>query len=796
MAKKEKSYFEARMDLLGVTPKNNKVSLWQYDAEKRKDVLSEFDIFSRGEKGIDILVYDLSRSLIQFKPDGSRWSKKFIVTRLEHPEVDKNGKQKKYNIPKGGGTHPFFPPAVVEKYDKKVVIDTLVITEGYFKAFKGSLHGMDVVGLSSITHYKDAKSQTIHEDVIKLIVRCKVKNIVLLYDGDCRNISLQALQDGKDIYSRPAGFFNSAKNIRDLLKDYLKEHQIDIYFSHIKSDEIEGEPKGLDDLLITCKDDIKVITGDIQKFSGMGKYFWRKNITHGMSDIQKHLHIDGVNSFYDHHAEVIQEQEFMYYGTRYKRDKDKTECDVIIPGAAKHYFRVGDSYYEKLAIPNKYGQLQKTYHRRDKTTISDDHDKAFLKFVSKYKAFCNVPDHDNYQEVIHSCYNIYFPFEHSSEEGECKTSIEFVKHIFGEQEVSWTEETLQDGIKVPVKKKAQRWEIGLDYLTILYKKPIQTLPILCLVSKENNTGKSTFVKWMKSIFGQNMAFLSNSDLANDFNSFWATKLIACCEETLIDKQEPTEKIKQLSTADKITVNAKGRDQVEVDCFLKFILCSNNEEKFIYASEDDIRYWVLKVPLPKKGRHIEPELNEEIPAFLHYLSQRKMVTQDTGSRMWFTRQQLMTEALKKVILANQTTIEREVRSRVREMFLDFGQPFIHMTVMDIWINIFNRKHEKSYIEKVLLEKMKLSTYVNSEGKKVPHRYKYPRWDRVMDTTTGHYKEDIVIVSGHGRPVVFKREDFVTPEEILEHVVPEEVKEQLADLYEKTVSSRESLTPQPE
>lgn len=783
MDKKEPSYFEARMRLLGVTPKNNKVQLWEYNAEKKDNQLTDFPVFTRGDKGIDITVYDLDRSPIQFKPDGSRWSKKFIVTRLEKPETDKNGKEKKYNIPKGGGTHPFFPPLLVDKYDKKEVIETLVITEGYFKAFKGSIHGIDVFGLSSITHYKDAKAQTLHQDIIKLIIRCKVKNIVLLYDGDCRNISHNALAEGKDIYNRPSGFFNSAKNIRDLLKDYLKEHQIDIYFSHIKTDEIDGDPKGLDDLLCALPDNVKDIASDIQKFSGPGQYFWRKNITHGLGDVQKHLKIDGVNSFYDFHADVIKEKEFVYYGTKYKRNPDKSECEVIIPGAAKHYFRVGDSYYEKLEIPNKYSQLQKTYHRRDKTTISDDHTKNFLKHIPKYKAFCNVPDHENWQEVIYSCYNIYFPFEHRIDEGDCKSSIDFVKHIFGDDEITWTEEVIKDGEKSHVKKKAKRYELGLDYITILYKNPIQTLPILCLVSKENGTGKSTFAKWMKSIFTQNMAFLSNSDLGNDFNSFWATKLIACCEETLIDKQLIIEKIKTLSTADKIALNAKGRDQVEVDCFLKFILCSNNEEKFVYASEDDIRYWVLKVPLPKKEKNILPDLNEEIPAFLHFLSTRQMVTQNTGSRMWFTREQLITEALKKVMLASQSTVERELRSRLRDMFLDFQQEEIHMTVMDIWISFFNKKFEKNYIEKVISEKMKCQTFRNEQGKSVTKRYRYPKWERVMDNSTGQYKEDLVYVTGNGRPFVFKRNDFVSEKEVSEHEVAPELLAQIKSLSVK-------------
>ena len=40
-------------------------------------------------------------------------------------------------------------------------------------------------------------------------------------------------------------------------------------------------------------------------------------------------------------------------------------------------------------------------------------------------------------------------------------------------------------------------ELGLDYVQLLYQQPTQILPILCLVSKKNETGKTTFAKWLK-----------------------------------------------------------------------------------------------------------------------------------------------------------------------------------------------------------------------------------------------------------------------------------------------------------
>src|SRR4029077_3302317 len=124
---------------------------------------------------------------------------------------------------------------------------------------------------------------------------------------------------------------------------------------------------------------------------------------------------------------------------------------------------------------------------------------------------------------------------------------------------------------------------------------------------------------LKQIFGSNTAIVGNQDLAGDFNAHWSTKLLVICDETKIDKQVVVEKVKSLSTADKIMMNAKGKDHVEIDFFGKFIFLTNNEENFIYASEDDVRYWVRKVPVIKDlNVTMLQDMIDEIPSFLSFL----------------------------------------------------------------------------------------------------------------------------------------------------------------------------------
>ena len=250
-------------------------------------------------------------------------------------------------------------------------------------------------------------------------------------------------------------------------------------------------------------------------------------------------------------------QRIYFNGTKYKYNEEKGECEVIIPAEAPKYFRVGDDYYKFIVIPNKYKQDELHFDNRLKGTIQDDHGKNFLKHIPKYEQFCNVPDHINFQQVIHNCFNVYSPLdkqplEEECTEEDCPTIISFIKHIFHDKAIPFKHP------KTKERKEYSLFQLGLDYIQLLYHRPWEPLPILCLVSKENNTGKTTFAKLLKHIFSGNCAIVGNSDLAGEFNKHWATKTIVICDETKIDKQVVLDKVKSLSTADKIMMNAKEK----------------------------------------------------------------------------------------------------------------------------------------------------------------------------------------------------------------------------------------------
>ncbi len=578
-------------------------------------------------------------------------------------------------------------------------------------------------------------------DVLRIIADCEVENIIVLYDGDCRNISTKALEKKLDLFQRPGTFLSSIERIRELLKDT----KADIYFAHVKSEVVKGEPKGLDDILVAMEGNEKLLLDDLTSFSKPGIYFFKENITNNMKRVYKYFHTSTAESFYDFHAETIKGREFTFKGTQYQLN-DKDEIQIKVPREAKNYFRVGDQYFEFVKVPNKFDQLEKQYHKRSKETIKDDFGPKFITHVPKYKAFCNVPNHTNYTQIIHACFNVYNEFEWEPEEGEITVTKFFLQHIFEEH-----------------------YEYGLDYIQLLYQRPTQILPILCLVSKENETGKSTFLKWLKAIFTQNATVIGNQELSNDFNASYASRLLVMCEESFIEKKQIVEKIKALSTADKIMMNQKGRDHVEIDFFGKFILASNNEDSFIYANDEDRRYWVRKVKVPGKiiPRLLE-QLIEEIPAFLYFLNNRQLSTKNE-TRMHFDPKLLETEALQKLRENNRPTIEKELRERIRNWFIDFGEfdshegrPAVFLTTTMINELFFRNKYEQSYLSKVIREKFNVDYYKNGDGMPIAKACKIPEWG-IQKEPDGTERTVISFTKRTGKPFVFYIEDFLSDEE---------------------------------
>lgn len=377
------------------------------------------------------------------------------------------------------------------------------------------------------------------------------------------------------------------------------------------------------------------------------------------------------------------------------------------------YVRVGTAYFKLVRVPSISGDFNEELVVWNIETIRQDHGKNYLSNVPKFDGFTCIPDHLSYQREYHHFYNRYAPMSHQMEKGTCEHSLAFIKHIFGAQ-----------------------YEMGLDYFQILFLIPIQILPILCLVSEERGTGKSTFLKWLKLIFEGNMTFLTNDSFSSQFNSDWTNKLLICIDEVLFNKEELTERIKYLSTASSNKMEAKGKDKREMDFFGKFVLCSNNEDSFIKIDTNENRFWVLKVPVfAEEDTSFLEKLKAEIPAFLHTLNERRYSKKHT-TRMWFEFEDIKTPALLRLIRNNRNRVEKEMASTLLTIMELFDWDSIDFCPLDL-MQMLNRtrvKTDLTQLRQILKGTWQLKNQTNSN-----------KYQKFIVLQTG----DVVLGEGKGR-----------------------------------------------
>ena len=357
----------------------------------------------------------------------------------------------------------------------------------------------------------------------------------------------------------------------------------------------------------------------------------------------------------------------------------------------EEYMRVGTTLYKVVNQPCASGGYEKRRVIWNNSTLRQDYGKNYLATVPKYDGFCTVPDHLNYRKEIDGFLNLYEPIEHTPQIGDFPNIRSLVLHIFGEQ-----------------------YNLGLDYLQLLFLQPLQKLPILLLVSEERNTGKSTFLNFLKAVFGDNVTFNTNEDFRSQFNSDWAGKLLIVVDEVLLNRREDSERLKNLSPTFNYKVEAKGKDRTEIAFFAKFVLCSNNEYLPVIIDAGETRYWVRKInPLQNDDTNFLQKLKEEIPAFLFFLTQRELST-EKESRMWFNPKLTHTAALQKIIRSNRNRLEIEMAELFLDIMSNMNVESVSFCLNDLMtLLIYSQvKAEKHQVRKVVQEVWKLTSAPNS------------------------------------------------------------------------------------
>lgn len=716
----EKSYFESRMEELGVTTQLN-----MFTADSFYDDFAQntFPIFEEATNGDISIRYAGLNGWKSYLYNG-KTERPYLRIR-KHPKSCINGY--KYHTPKGATAEVFFPPKVLEAYKKKIKIRTLVVTEGEFKAFKASIHGLYCIGLQGIHNAaeKDNRDNKIlNTEITKIIKVCNVENILLLFDADSLSIKYEA---DKDLYKRPNSFCSAVINFRE----YCKSLNVDLYFSHIKTD---SNYKGLDDLLIAHKGNEAEIIEDCLALKNKSEFFECQPISDkAASNIKKYFFIDSATAFYNEYKTILEDKIFIFNHLYYQHNDGK--LNELVSEEIKRFVRVGDDYYKEIFRPDKQGLLHRSYEKRSKQTIVDDFGRKAIKYIKKYEGFCNVPSHTNYQQEHCGFFNKYHRLTHIANAGEYQNIITLLKHVF-----------------------ADKIEFILDYLKIMYENPTQPLPIVLLESKERNTGKSTVVQLVLDIFQDNGVKLGNSDIQNDFNSFWIESLAIVVDETSLDKKGIGEMLKRLSTErGEVISNAKNKAQTKTDFFGKFFFCTNNEGEALTIERGETRYAVFKVPtLQVDDKDMPLKIQQEIPAFLHFLLSRPMTHPHVG-RMYFDFNVYKTDALDRYYENSVTSIEQSIKHLIVETFKMSGELELKLNYANIVTELEqNIKWITQPIVKKALQNFKCKQVEKQE------RYEY----HSLKSYQHHDPSDINplqrVFQRNGQPFVFNRVDYIEDE----------------------------------
>ena len=743
---KSNDYFKQRMKELGITTKDAEAIVPDVNTGKTRKA----SIFSTNEYG-DIAIHYLqpNGAPYVYRKEGNKTATSYIRYRLKNPIGNY-----KYRSPKGQGQVPWFPPQLINKFSKAEPINQLNFIEGEFKTFAASLLGADAVGMGGIHGFYGAKENSfdphfLHEDIVSILRNCKVKTVCLCLDADALAVSWKY---DKDLYTRQNSFRTAVLNFYKVMQFYIDDESFaleSIYFSHIKVTHNIPGSKGIDDLIHTNPDKKETILKELTnptELTGVNSFFdFLKLDENYYTTLEQYFGLQNVEAFYALYANFIGKKQFVYKNARYVADNSGNVVFVFHKDV-EYYFRIGTDWMKKILVPNKFDGVDEKIVPFSISEINRDYPAkkfpGFVDKIKKYDAYCNKPDwSDRYSREHSGCYNLSNPISHKIDDEYHDLSIQFVKHIFsGEgniKKIDTTKEKLPEQFFNRDKKSEEygnfckhykisdteyyvetgtfgdQFTVGLDWLTIFHRYPMQMLPVPILVSKEFGTGKSTFFKWLKAIYGSNVAILNNEQFKMRFNAHYITKSLIIIDEGFldVDKRSEKERLKQLVTSDTAYVEHKGVNLQEFPYYGKVMMGSNDADSVMKMDSDENRWFVVKVnPIADENKDpdMEQKLLLEIGSWLQFLEKRE-IFHKREQRLWFKEEYFITEQFKEIVKNTKSHNEKNVDDIIKNFFLTYRIATLKLsmkTIVQFCNDESKYRTDKNDVKKYLQKKKKM------------------------------------------------------------------------------------------
>lgn len=368
--KKSSSYCDRMLSESGLTSKDIQASV--HIKDENKTVLTS-KVFKSGTvnnhfdvvDGDDVIIeyYNLDGAPVKYETKDAKGKltgkfKEFFRVRFQFPDEhkDKDGKPTKYKSPWGSGNFIYIPEKIREIYNSGQKLERLFLQEGEKKAEKACKHGIMSVGLSGINNI--AMDGRLPEDLIKIIQKLGVKEIVFIFDADYNEIS-NNIKINDSVDKRPRNFFYAAKNFKEYMRSLKnREIYIEIFIGHVKKN--EKSDKGIDDLLANTlklnpddlKDDIDYL---INEKNLTGTYLRLFKITSWTdSKLEEIWNLNNPTAFAKAHEEVLKNLPEFRIGRHIWRFNDKGEIESAQP------LESDETYWEAVERLDQAGRAKPT----------------------------------------------------------------------------------------------------------------------------------------------------------------------------------------------------------------------------------------------------------------------------------------------------------------------------------------------------------------------------------------------------------------------------------------------------
>jgi hypothetical protein len=783
-----KLYYEARLRELGITEEINKITTPVYEgieggwkATEESKVLSAFEAH---EKGIQINYFLPNGHHATWKKEANKWPTNFVRIRLQKEETyEKEGTviTKKYHQEKGSPSFPYLTPGIIQAWVKGKEIETLILIEGEFKAFKAwmaktlcpGMEGVEFMGIPGIHGFYGGDTnhkQEINEIIQQIILDCKVKHIVMLLDADTLTVKYK---EDKDLSFRPSSFAKAVKNFRNSLHLLIADNQVplsQVYFMHLKTKNHETT-KGLDDLLISVPAKTQAIMDDLVSFHFAKTYFDGIILTDGQSSsVDKYFGITEKESFYALYKEFIGSRPFVFKKIKYEWTGE--ELKYVKSEEADRFARIGINWIKRIRLPNHRGLMEEKVERWSVAEIKRDYpkyiaDQMVNKDIPRYDGFFSLPcwDPEQYRRTIHGCYNLMEPLIWDMKPGRIDNTLAFIKHLFqGEGTITWdeAEQTYKEEGAI-----GDQFTLAMDYLTILHQYPTQKTFVPVLVSRDQGTGKSTFLEWLCMVYNGNGTILNNQRFQMNFNGHWASKFIIGLDEGFldVDKKAEREKLKQMVTANEMFLELKGVDVKTIPYYGHLIICSNDADNVMKMDEEDTRWFVVKVKASeKKDPDLMLKLKAELEHWVYFLRNRKIIHPKVD-RLWFDPKDFETEQMRKIIEVTKSRIDAVVENWVKDMFLTYK-----ITSLRISRKTMLRQLNNPEISKYKIDDKELKYHLDERKKMKYHSAGRCKIPIEIKGFNHHNEPDITYIEENQRHYWFRPEDWLTPAEYEEFLMP--------------------------